>query len=69
VEIVRPDGARTTIASVYLDPQRRAGDRGTRQMNVPLPAGTTGEIWLRTLPGPAGSMACDWAYWAKIEIR
>jgi hypothetical protein len=69
VEIVSPDGARTTIASVYLDPLRRAEDRGTRQMKVPLPAGTTGELWLRTLPGPAGNISCDWAYWAKIEIR
>ena len=69
VEIVRPDGARTTIASVYLDPQRRAEDRGSRQMSVPLPAGMTGELWLRTLPGPAGSIACDWAYWGGIDIR
>ena len=69
VEMVRPDGARTTIASVYLDPMRRTTDRGTRQMKVLLPAGAAGELWCRTLPGPADNISCDWAYWAKIEIR
>jgi hypothetical protein len=69
VEIAAPDGTRTTIASLYLDPLRSTNDRGTREMKVALPAGSTGDLWFRTLPGPANNIACDWAYWAGIEIR
>jgi hypothetical protein len=69
VELVGTDGVRKTLHTVYLSPNTRSDDRGTKQISIPLPSDATGQIWFRTLPGPSGNIAFTWAYWAKIEIR
>lgn len=69
VELITLDGTRRTLHSTYLSPSHRPEDRGNRTLRVPLPAGTRGQIWFRTLPGPTGSIACAWAYWSRIDLK
>jgi len=69
VELLPPDGPRRRLYSRELRPVQAAGDRGTQTATVALPAGTAGQLLFRTLPGPSGSIARDWAYWARIDIR
>lgn len=59
----------TVLFRRRLDPVNSAADRGAQQATVRLPADATGEIRLRTLPGPAASIASDWAYWRRAELR
>jgi hypothetical protein len=56
-------------AGVFLAPQHRDSDRGMPSRRIALPPGATGEVGLRTLPGPASNISCDWAYWARVEIH
>ncbi|HTO02276.1 MAG TPA: hypothetical protein VL069_01180, partial [Opitutus sp.] len=69
VELVTKAGVHRTLDSVYLSPTERPIDRGEKTMRVELPADEEGQIWFRTLAGPKGSIACDWAYWARIEFK
>ncbi|MDB6170201.1 MAG: hypothetical protein JWM88_3065 [Verrucomicrobia bacterium] len=69
VEVVDPAGHHQVLRSIYLSPSKVEADRGEKSLEIPLPPGTKGEIWFRTLPGPTGSIAFAWAYWAGIELR
>jgi hypothetical protein len=69
VELVKPEGVREVLQTVYLSPSTRSEDAGTKELSILLPSDAAGQLWFRTLPGPSGSIAYTWAYWAKIEIR
>jgi hypothetical protein len=69
VELVLADGSHQILHSTYLSPTDKPSDRGERTLRVDIPPGSRGQLWFRTRPGPTGSIACAWAYWAKIEIR
>lgn len=69
VELLPLNGPRRRLYSRELRPVLVAGDRGTQTATVALPAGATGQLLFRTLPGPAGSIARDWAYWARIDLK
>ncbi len=69
VEHVSDKGDRLVLFSRFLQPGENSVDRGLKTLRVPLPSARDGQIWLRTLPGPHRNIACDWAYWARIEIK
>ncbi len=69
VEWVSPEGKHRILCSTYLSPSQLPSDRGQKQLRVQLPHGATGQLWFRTLPGPTGSIAFAWGYWARIELR
>jgi hypothetical protein len=52
-----------------LRPVEEPADRAIQHVTVPLPAGVAGRLRLRTLPGPAGSFASDWAFWSKVAFH
>ena len=69
VELVTPAGVHRQLHSVYLSPSKITADRGTKKFKVDLPHDAKGQLWFRTLPGPQNNISCDWAYWARIEIK
>ncbi|MBI2497639.1 MAG: hypothetical protein HYV75_06910 [Opitutae bacterium] len=64
-----PLGAEQTIYSRQLDPRSRKTDRGPQSLDVPLPAGATGELIVRLLPGPNLDFSFDWSYFGQAVIR
>lgn len=64
-----PGGTEQTLYSRLLDPGRRETDRGPQILDLPLPAGMTGQIIVRILPGPNGNMSFDWSYFGQSLIR
>lgn len=69
IEFFPADGRRRTLFSRELRPRGTPSDRGTQRATVEIPPGGSGRLVCRTLPGPGGSIASDWAYWARIEIK
>ncbi|MEO6003590.1 MAG: hypothetical protein ABIZ04_05600 [Opitutus sp.] len=69
VEYVSSGGTHRTLQSVYLSPNERPEDAGSKTMRFKVPAHENGQLWFRTLPGQTGSIACAWAYWAKIRVQ
>lgn len=69
VELVTPDDRHQILHSEYLDPSNRPQDRGEKSFQFTLPPGAKGKLWIRTLPGPTGSIACAWAYWSGIQLQ
>ena len=69
LEWVSLEGKHRILCSIYLSPSRFPSDRGQKNLRVRLPPGARGQLWFRTLPGPTGSIAFAWAYWARIEFR
>jgi hypothetical protein len=71
VEILenRPDGLRRLLYQRTLDPVKNERDRGPQAI-VLDPAGPfSGPLVFKITAGPKGSLANDWAYWSRIEIR
>jgi hypothetical protein len=69
VELVDPAGRHRELGSVTLKPSEQPDDRGDKTLHITLPLHAEGQLWFRTLPGPANDVSCDWGYWAKIEVR
>jgi hypothetical protein len=63
------DGTSQTLAQSLLNPAAHAADRGVKTFDLQLPAGFTGEIILRTGPGPANNFSYDWAFWSMVSIK
>lgn len=62
------EGQLQLLAERLLTPATRETDRGTQDFDLALPAGISGDIILRTGPGPANDLAFDWAYWSFVTI-
>jgi hypothetical protein len=69
IELVTTSGEHQLLGGVYLSPSERPDDRGEKTIHVSLPSTAEGQVWFRTLPGPANNVGCDWAYWSQIELR
>jgi len=52
-----------------LDPRFNDYDRGPQKFDVPLPAGATGQLLVKILPGPHGDASYDWSYLGACSIR
>ncbi len=63
------EGQFQLLAERLLLPATRETDRGTQVFDLDLPAGASGDIILRTGPGPANDLAFDWAYWSFVTIK
>jgi len=62
----------TTPAVLFeraLTPATQADDRGPQRVDLQLPAGATGDLVFKTLPGPHNDLSFDWAYWSAVEIK
>jgi len=64
-----PGGQLQLLAERLLTPATRETDRGTQEFDLELPAGTSGDLILRTGPGPANNFGFDWAYWSFVTIK
>lgn len=69
VVLVPKDSPSHVLFSRVLKPVAVVADRHIQAATVTLPAGASGRLLFRTLPGPNGSITSDWAYWARIMIR
>lgn len=52
-----------------LTPATVAADRGSQRLNLPFVVPAGAQVVVSTLPGPAGSIAFDWAYIARLNIK
>jgi hypothetical protein len=57
-----------TIFRKVLQPRRDPADQKVQQFRVELPPGPIGEIILRTLPPPSGSIDWAWSGWSNIHF-
>lgn len=64
-----PEGQLQLLAERLLTPATRETDRSTQNFDLALPAGISGDLILRTGPGPANDLAFDWAYWSFVTIK
>lgn len=64
-----PNREEKVLFSRFLNPAQVVKDQGTQQVELVLPPSITGEIILRTQPGPNGNFSFDWAYWGEISVR
>ncbi len=69
VALAEPDSYQRILFTRELRPVQNPGDRGIQSATVALPAKAAGQLIFRTRPGPSGSIASDWAFWARIDIR
>lgn len=69
VEFVPAEGPMQVLFSQQVQPVEQPSDRNSKRISIPLPFHAPGKLRLRTLPGPADSIACDWAYWSKVVIQ
>jgi len=51
-----------------LQPLQVAGDRGIQKCEAAFEVKATGDLVLRTHPGPAGNTASDWSFWRAVKI-
>lgn len=64
----KPDGTRTRLQSVFLDPNRTAADRGFHVLEVTLDQAAPSTIVVSSGPGPHGNKARDWSAFASVRI-
>jgi hypothetical protein len=57
------------LGARFLDPKRRATDRGRQILEVDLGGRHDGKLRLRTEPGPSGNASFAWSYWTALEIK
>lgn len=62
-------GGMVTLMDDWMGPDLPADKRGNRTRLLPLPAGASGEVVVRTLPGPNNNGAFDWALLEKVVIH
>jgi hypothetical protein len=62
------DGEPVLLHERFLDPVRRLQDRGLHTFTVNLPR-SSGQVFLRVLPGPFNEFAWDWTGWTGIEFK
>ncbi|MGI8482286.1 MAG: hypothetical protein ACR2MF_09525 [Chthoniobacterales bacterium] len=58
-----------TLFRKLLQPRRYAADQNIQQFQIQLPSGAPGELILRTLPPPSGSIDWAWAGWSNIHFQ
>ncbi|HLP00938.1 MAG TPA: hypothetical protein VK163_02845 [Opitutaceae bacterium] len=68
VELRGPQGV-TTLLDDWIDVATPAEERGVRERLLPLPAGASGEVVFRTLPGEDGNASYGWALLERFELR
>lgn len=69
IELVRPNGERSTLSDRFLNPNLVPSDRGTQVAVVTLPADAEGQLVLSALPGPSGSISFAWGYWSEVALK
>lgn len=69
VLLERSDGTLQTLTERLLAPFANPADREIAQFDVALPADASGDLILRTDPGPAGDRSFDWAFWTFVRIE
>lgn len=65
------EGVENELLAALLEPRTRPEDRDSWSFGVDLP-GTSGQLVLRTKPGPPGTRSTDfgdWGYWSDIVLR
>ena len=62
-------GAPMQLHQRTLTPQTKPADHGVQHFRCDLPPGATGQISLRTRPGPTGKIDWGWAGWAEIRFE
>jgi hypothetical protein len=69
-EALLPSGVRQTLFTRYIDPVHQAGDRGSPQVAVPLPALPAGtQLRIATDVGPRGDRSWDQSFVADVHFR
>ena len=70
VDATPPGQATQRVFLRHLDPRANAGDRGSVNFEVKLPAFPPGmRLRLATGPGPSGSEAWDWSYLERVHLE
>jgi hypothetical protein len=69
VEYIPAGAATIPLFRQTLQPLTQPADRAIHNFRVELPAGATGELVLRTLPGPKANFEWDWAGWSNIRFE
>ncbi|HUL55098.1 MAG TPA: hypothetical protein VLT83_16970 [Opitutaceae bacterium] len=69
VEWVAPNEERHILFQRLLQPRDHPEDRPLQFFTVDLPPHAAGRLELVITPGPADNAACDWTYWADLEIE
>jgi hypothetical protein len=70
VEWVTPGDERRILFHRLLQPQDHPEDRPLQFFAVDLPPeATSGRLRFVITPGPADNTACDWTYWADLELE
>ncbi len=64
----KPDGTRTRLKSVFLDPSRTIADRGFHALEIARDQAAPGTIVVSSGPGPHGNKARDWSAFASVRI-
>ena len=59
----------TNLLDDWIDAATPPEARGLRERVLPLPAGASGEVVFRTLPGEGGNAAYGWALLERFELR
>ncbi len=68
LETEQPDGTRTRLASLLLQPAQRAADAGWHTLRWQGEVAAGSSLVLSSGPGPAGSFARDWAIIGPVKI-
>jgi hypothetical protein len=70
VEWVTPAEERRILFHRLLQPRDHLDDRPLQFFAVELPAGATGgRLEFVITPGPSENNACDWTYWADLQVE
>lgn len=69
VEWHAPDGTVHELFRRPLTPATEKSDRGTQHAKIDLRALSGGRLVVRTDPGPAGNISCDWAYIERLAFQ
>jgi hypothetical protein len=62
-------GSARLLFHQLLRPGQNAADRGVVPFAVELPSGADGQVEFVIDPGPTGSPASDWTYWADLALE
>ncbi|MBI3887209.1 MAG: glycosyltransferase family 39 protein [Opitutae bacterium] len=68
ISLIRPGGTPLLLHHRALRPVEQPADRAEQEFNLTLPAGARGRLEFNITPGPAGSAASDWTYWADLLL-
>jgi hypothetical protein len=69
VEYRPAPGEKVILMDDWMGPESPVNKRGNRTRLLPLPTSASGEVVVRTLPGPHNNGAFDWALLEKVVIH